>query len=65
MFVEEKARSILSRQTSEMLAILKIEINSVREENLLREFPSVFSRVGKLKDFQAKLHIDEPVEPTA
>ena len=34
--VEEKARAILSCQTSEMLAILKIEINSVSEENLLR-----------------------------
>ena len=63
--VEEKARPILSRQTSEILAILKIEINSVSEENLLREFPRIFNGVGKLKDFQAKLHIDESVEPTA
>ena len=63
--VEEKARPILSRQTSEILAILKIEINSVSEENLLREFPRFFNGVGKLKDFQAKLHIDESVEPTA
>ena len=62
--VEEKARPILGRQTSEMLAILKIEINSVSEENLLREFPRIFNGVGKLKDFQAKLHIDESVEPT-
>ena len=36
--MEEKARPILRRQTSELLAILKIEINSVSEENLLREF---------------------------
>lgn len=63
--VEEKARPILSRQTCEILAILKIEINSVSEENLLREFPRIFNGVGKLKDFQAKLHIDESVEPTA
>ena len=63
--VEEKARPILSRQISEILAILKIEINSVSEENLLREFPRIFNGVGKLKDFQAKLHIDESVEPTA
>ena len=63
--VEQKARPILCRQTSEMLAILKIEINSVSEENLLREFPRVLNGVGKLKDFQAKLHIDESVEPIA
>ena len=63
--VEERARPILSRQTSEIWAILKIEINSVSEENLLREFPRIFNGVGKLKHFQAKLHIDESVEPTA
>ncbi|XP_015747522.1 PREDICTED: uncharacterized protein K02A2.6-like [Acropora digitifera] len=62
---KEKARAILSRQTSQILAILKIEINSVSEENLLREFPRIFNGVGKLKDFQAKFHNDESVEPTA
>ena len=34
--VEEKARPILSRQTSEILATLKIEINSVSKENLVK-----------------------------
>jgi hypothetical protein len=63
--VEEKARPILSRQTSELLAILKIEINSVSEENLLREFEGIFVGVGKLRDFQAKLHVDESVQPIA
>ena len=38
----EKARPILSQQTSELLAILKIEINFVSEENLLREFEGIF-----------------------
>ena len=59
--VEENARPILSRQTSELLAILKIEINSVSEENLLREFEGIFVGVGKLRDFQDKLHVDESV----
>ena len=63
--MEEKAIPILSRQTSELLAILKIEINSVSEENLLREFEGIFVGVGKLKDFQAKLHVDESVQPIA
>ena len=38
---EEKARQALSRQTYELLAILKIEINSVSEENLLREYEGI------------------------
>ena len=63
--VEKKARPIVSRQTSELLAILKIEINSVSEENLLREFERIFVGVGKLRDFQAKLHVDESVQPIA
>ena len=46
--VEEKTRPILSQQTSELLAILKIEINSVSEENLLREFEGIFVGVRKL-----------------
>ena len=34
--VEEKARAILSRQTSEELAILKLEISAMKEEILFR-----------------------------
>jgi len=40
--LEEKATPILRRQTSELLAILKIEINSVSEENFLKEFEGIF-----------------------
>ena len=63
--VEEKARAILSRQTSEELRILKIEINTVSHDALLEEYPECFQGVGKLKGFQAKLHIDESVKPIA
>ena len=63
--VEEKARAILSRETSEELAILKLEINAIKEETLLRDFPECFKGVGKLKGFQAMLHIDESVKPVA
>ena len=63
--VEEKARAILSRQTSEELAILKLEINAMKDETLFRDFPECFKGVGKLKGFQVKLHIDESVKPVA
>ena len=56
---------ILSRQTSELLTILEIEISSVSEENLLREFDGIFAGVGKLRDFHAKLYVDETVQPIA
>ena len=63
IIVEEKARVILSRETSEELALLKLEINAVKEETLLRDFPECSKGVGKLKCFQVKLHIDESVKP--
>ena len=49
--VEEKARAILSRDTSEELAILKLDINTLKEETLPRDFPECFKAVGKLKGF--------------
>ena len=49
--VEEKARAILGRDTSEELAILKLEINALKEEALPRDFPECFKAVGKLKGF--------------
>ena len=63
--VEENARAILSRQTSAELGILKIEINTVSEETLFRDFAECFDGVGKLNEFQAKLHVDESVKPVA
>ena len=61
----EKARAILSRETSEELAILKLEINAMKEETLLRDFPVCFKGVVTLKAFQEKFHIDESVKPVA
>ncbi|PFX17850.1 Transposon Ty3-G Gag-Pol polyprotein [Stylophora pistillata] len=59
------AREILSRETSEELAILKLEINAMEEENLLRDFSECFEGAGKLKGFQAKLHVDTSIKPVA
>lgn len=63
--VEEKATAILSCQTSGELGVLKIMVNSVSEASLFEEFKECFEEVGKLKDFQAKLHIIESVKPVA
>ena len=63
--VEENARPILSRQTSEELSVLRIEINNLTKESLQEEFKDCFEGVGKLKDFQAEIHIDKSVKPVA
>lgn len=36
---------------------MKIEINSASEEKLLRECDEIFVGFGKLKELQAKLHV--------
>ena len=58
-------RAIFSRETSEELAILKLEINATKEETVLRDFPECFKGVGKLTGFQAKLHVDTSVKSVA
>ena len=64
--VEEKAIPISSRETCEELGALKIVINSVDEQSsLFSEFKECFEGVGKLRDFKAKLHIDDTVKPVA
>ena len=62
---------IIGRNTAIELGILKLEqnINVIRREDfsaeLKRNFPSVFQGLGKLKNFQLKLNIDESVPPVS
>ena len=60
-----KAPALLSRGTAEDLGILKISmINSVND-NILNDYKDCFQGLGKLTDFELKLHIDQDVEPVA
>ena len=77
-----KAATLLGRDTSELLGVLRVgvPINSCelkhdsprdtakqanREPALKAKFPKVFEGLGKLKDYQIKLHIDKNVQPVA
>ena len=65
--------SLLSRKTATALGLLKV-INSTSTENqttdapstsqLISEYQDRFKGIGKLKDFQVKLHIDGSVQPS-
>lgn len=61
--------SLLSRQTATELGLLKIvnsmsaEAGSPTQSQLLHEYQDLFQGIGKLKDFQVKLHIDDSVQP--
>ena len=41
--------------------MVEIEITSVKGHNTFDEYKECFSGVGKLKNYQAKLHINEEV----
>ena len=66
--VPEAQVSLLSNQTSKELGVLSVGINvnacsPGQWDQLKMRYPRVFNGLGKLKDFQLKLHVDESVPP--
>lgn len=72
--VEEVGQALLGHRTATELGLLKItvaadleHVNTVTSSNLktsvVERFPKVFTGVGKLKDFQLRIPIDNTVEP--
>ena len=61
------ARSILGCSTARELGVLKLgpEVNVLTEPDLRQKYLECFEGVGKLKDFQLKIHIDPTVKPVA
>ena len=60
--IDNSARSILSKKTSEMLDILRV---GPPEINNLEEFPELCDGVGLLKGYSLKLNISDKVHPVA
>ena len=72
--IKGTGRPLLGRKTAEMLSVLRVSptqesrVHSVSGQNsdILGQYPDLFSgEVGKLKDFQQKLHINRDVKPVA
>jgi len=70
--VKGTGRSILGKETAEKLGILKVGLNvcavstdKLTIEDIQKRHPSVCSGIGKLKNYQAKIHIDPNVKPVA
>ena len=76
--VNKRDKSLLGRRTAEKLDLLRVGPRSVdsnmssnvravvEEDNDIKtNYPDVFQGVGKLKDFELKLHVKETVEPVA
>ena len=58
--------SLLSFGTASELGLVDVKINNVTScSKLIDQYPSVFQGIGKLKNYEVKLHIDESVPPVA
>jgi hypothetical protein len=68
--------SLLSYQTASALNLIRIDVNCVNKviandvrpikvNDLVQSHPRLFEGIGKLKNFQVRLHIDETVKPVA
>lgn len=71
--IKGNAGSLLSYQTATELGLLQIvnslstsdrSVNETSIAQLLDDYNSLFQGIGKLKDFQVKLHIDETLQPS-
>ena len=68
--VKEKGCNLLGKKTALALGILKLGVHQVSSgktdsPDWEAEYPTVFKGLGKLKDFQLKIAIDDYVEPVA
>lgn len=72
--LDGEGRSIIGRRSAKLLGILRVgeevgeEINSMENrttDDILRNFPTLFEGIGKLNNFQLKLHINEEIQPVA
>ena len=61
--VEDGKTSLLGYPTATDVGILQIANAVSVERNVFQNYPSLFSGLGKTKNVQVKLHIDENVKP--
>ena len=68
--IKGQGEPLLGRESAVELDVLKLQVPlncvaRVDHSELTTRFKEVFTGIGKLKDFQLKLHIDEQVQPVA
>ena len=61
--VVESQTSLLGYATATELGILQIANAVSVERNIFQRYPGLFTGLGKIKDVEVKLHIDESVNP--
>ena len=72
-FVKGNSGSLMSYKTASVLDLIRVEINTVQNndnvlatvDDLEQKYPSIFRAIGKLKNFDVKLYLDESVQLVA
>lgn len=58
--------SLLSYTTAVALGVVDVRVNAITiADQMAKKFPDVFDGIGKLRNFEVKLHIDQSVRPVA
>ena len=56
----------MSFATASKLDLVDVKVRKVTTNtNLIEQYPNVFKRIGKLRNYEVKLHIDDTVQPVA
>ena len=68
--IKGKGEPLLGRESATELGILKLQVPlncvvRVDQSEMTTRFKDLFTGIGKLKDFQLKLQVDEQVQPVA
>ena len=67
--VKGNSGSLLSYQTASELNMITLHVNkvcpSVSSNDIAKKYSGIYNGIGKLKNFEVKLHIDKQVPPVA
>ena len=67
--IEGKGQALLGRETATQLNVLclgeEVSVNALKQEDIFDKYKSCFEGLGKLKDFQLDIPIDQNVRPVA
>ena len=66
--IDGEGAALLGRETAIQLGVLKLGIpicSVISKESIMSDYKEIFEGVGKLKDYQVKLHVDPDVPPVA
>ena len=67
--IEGKGQALLGRETATQLNVLclaeDVRVNVLKQEDIFDKYKSCFEGLGKLKDFQLDIPIDQNVKPVA